>query len=159
MSDIAKKALEGLIIFAAFAILAITLWNIFKNARSGLTNQSDKTFEVISEIENEEFTRYQDTNVSGSEVLNLIKRYDGSNVGIIVTIATGNTSSSTCYCKGLSCSNGVAAYSDSVTLGTVPDAKDVTKTAKYINPTKQFSGEVLQDSAGNIVGLHFTLKN
>lgn len=159
MSDTAKKALEGLAILAAAGILILIGWNIFKPASSALTTQAGKTMEIVNEIENEEFTRYQDTNVSGSEVLNLIKRYDGSNIGIIVTIATGNTSTSTCYCKGLSCSNGVAAYSDSVTLGTVPDAKDVTKTAKYINPTKQFSGEVLQDSAGNIVGLHFTLKN
>lgn len=121
--------------------------------------QADKAMDLMSEIDEEEFTRYQSTSVSGSEILNLIKRYDGDDVGIIVTIVTGNTSTSTCYCKGLSCTNGVAAYSESATLGTIADAKDVTKTSKYINPTKKFEGEVLRDSADNIIGLHFTLSN
>lgn len=159
MSDTIKKALEGAAIIGVAALLIITLWAMFKPANDKLSKQAEKTFEVISEIENEEFTRYQDADVSGSEVLNLIKRYDGGNVGIIITIATGNTSTSTCYCKGLSCSNGVASYSDGVTLGTVTDAKDVTKPTKYINPTKKFTGEVLKDAAGNIIGLHFTLNN
>jgi flagellar basal body P-ring protein FlgI len=59
----------------------------------------------------------------------------------------------------LSYSNGVATYSDSITLGSIADAKDITKPTLYINPTKKFDGAVLKDAAGNIIGLHFTLNN
>lgn len=140
-------------------LTALFAYKSWKAAQSHAQNQVDKAFDVMSEIENDEYNRYQDASVSGSEVLNLIKRYDGKDIGIIVTISTGNTTTSTCYCKGLSCTNGVASYNDATTLGSITDAKDVTKTSKYINPTKTFLGEVLMDSAENIVGLHFTLNN
>lgn len=143
----------------AVVIFIVLAWAGIQVYLSQTQEQLDKGATVLAEINNDEFTRYQDASVSGSEVLNLIKRYDGSNTGIIVTISAGGTSTSTCYCKGLSCTNGVASFSDSTTLGTITDAKDVTKTSKYINPTKKFTGEVLKDAAGNIIGLHFTLAN
>lgn len=158
-----SKAMQNFLMLVAgigaTVIFIVFAWAGIQSYQSNAQKQMDKGATVMAEIDNEEFNRYQDTSVSGSEVLNLIKRYDGSNTGIIVTIASGGTSTSTCYCKGLSCANGVASYNDSTSLGTIADAKDVTKTSKYINPTKKFTGEVLKDAAGNIVGLHFTLSD
>lgn len=156
-----SKAVQNFLMFlaglGATVLFIVFAWSKIQVFQSQSEQQVEESLTVLSEIENEKFNRYQDATVSGSEVLNLIKRYDDGEIGIIVTISTGSTSTSTCYCKGLSCTNGVASYSSSVTLGTVADAKDVTKTTKYINPTKKFKGEVLEDAAGNIVGLHFTL--
>lgn len=157
MSKSLQNFLELVAGIGAIVIFIVLAWAGIQVYQNHAQKQMDKGATVMAEIDNEEFNRYQDASVSGSEILNLIKRYDGSNTGIIVTITASGTSTSTCYCKGLSCTNGVASYSDSTSLGSIADAKDVTKTSKYINPTKKFMGEVLKDSAGNIIGLHFTL--
>ena len=120
----------------------------------------DSTNATLSALSDTEFTMYEDTNVSGSEVLNLIKRYDDKDeIAIIVTIVGASNTVSTCYCRGITYVDGVASYNDSIPLGKISDAKDITKTYQYINPTKQFSGTVLRDAQNNVAGLHFELNH
>lgn len=157
-----KTLLEWLGIIVAlglFSMLVVWGFTQVQSSRSKADSAVSSVDSVYEEISNEEFTRYEGTDVSGSEVLSIIKRYDGKEIGVIVTINAGSTTTSTCYCTGLSYSSGVASYNTSTTLGTLAAAKDITNTGHYINPTKRFIGSVLKDSAGNIIGLHFTLDN
>ena len=156
MSDIVR-----IIIIAAVSIgLTVTLLyfftDVFDSKMGQLNEMNSESDEMVANVRDGKYTRYEDTEVSGSEVLNLIKKYKREDFGILVTIGSTTTN----YCKALT-GSASAGY----TLGTgqgsgsLADAKDITKPTLYINPTRNYSGEVCYDNQGNIVGLHFTLEN
>ena len=130
--------------------------DLFDSKMEQATEMNSETDDLIANVRDGKFTRYEDAEVSGSEVLNVIKKYKREDFGILVTIGSTTTN----YCKALT-----GSASTGYTLGTgegagvIKDAKDITKPTLYINPTRNYMGEVCYDNQGNIVGLHFTLEN
>ena len=130
--------------------------DLFDTKMEQANEMNSETDELIANVRDGKFTRYDDAEVSGSEVLNVIKKYKREDFGILVTIGSTTTN----YCKALT-----GSASTGYTLGTgegtgvIKDAKDITKPTLYINPTRNYIGEVCYDNQGNIVGLHFTLEN
>ena len=100
-----------------------------------------------AEFTDAEKTIYDGTEVSGSEVLNAIRRFSDDTCGILV-----NTKKDSTFYN----------YSFDITTGNIgTETKNDYKLAqnvesdKYINPTARFSGTVIRDVNGAITGLMF----
>lgn len=156
MSDIVRMILIAVVSIGLTVTLLYFFTDVFDSKMGQLNEMNSESDEMVANVRDGKYTRYEDTEVSGSEVLNLIKKYKREDFGILVTIGSTTTN----YCKALT-GSASAGY----TLGTgqgsgsLADAKDITKPTLYINPTRNYSGEVCYDNQGNIVGLHFTLEN
>lgn len=156
VSEIVQKILMfavGIGLCVAFLVFGTDTFNSKMDQANEMNSESD---EMIANVRDSKYTRYEDTAVSGSEVLNLIKKYKREDFGILVTIGSTTTN----YCKSLT-GSASAGYTlgTGQGAGTLTDAKDITKPMMYINPTRNYTGEVCYDNQGNIVGLHFTLEN
>ncbi|MCI7130099.1 MAG: hypothetical protein MSA09_06025 [Lachnospiraceae bacterium] len=156
MSDIVRIIIIAVVSIGLTVTLLYFFTDVFDSKMGQLNEMNSESDEMVANVRDGKYTRYEDTEVSGSEVLNLIKKYKREDFGILVTIGSTTTN----YCKALT-GSASAGY----TLGTgqgsgsLADAKDITKPTLYINPTRNYSGEVCYDNQGNIVGLHFTLEN
>lgn len=155
MSDILQKV----IFIVAGVVLAVTLvffvyTNFMKGRDSaqGVIEQNDK---MVNDLVNDRVLRYDGATVTGSEVINLITSYRSQSFGIIVTIGSTHTN----YCMSISGSDASGwTLGSNPGAGTLENARDISKTNEYINPTSNFKGAVLYDTNGNPVGLHFTLQ-
>lgn len=156
MSDIVRMILIAVVSIGLTITLLYFFTDVFNSKMDQANEMNSEADDLLANVRDGKFTRYEDAEVSGSEVLNVIKKYKSEDFGVLVTIGSTTTN----YCKALT-GSASAGY----TLGTgegagvIKDAKDITKPTLYINPTRNYIGEVCYDNQGNIVGLHFTLEN
>ena len=156
MSDIVRIIIIAVVSIGLTVTLLYFFTDVFDSKMGQLNEMNSESDEMVANVRDGKYTRYEDTEVSGSEVLNLIKKYKREDFGILVTIGSTTTN----YCKALTGSASAGyALGTGQGSGSLADAKDITKPTLYINPTRNYSGEVCYDNQGNIVGLHFTLEN
>jgi hypothetical protein len=92
-------------------------------------------------------TMYDNTEVSGSEVINVIRKFSDEMIGVKVQTKK-NTSS---YIYQFNDGDGTLKSPSSLDYKT---AQNVTGN-NYINPTGRFLGSVVRDANGTITGLSF----
>ena len=90
---------------------------------------------------------YENTEVSGSEVINVIRKFSDEMIGIKVQTKK-NTSY---YIYQFSDADGSLKNASSLDYKTAQNAV----SANYINPTGRFLGSVVRDANGTITGLSF----
>lgn len=148
--------MDNLLVKAFFAALALVFgcvlggW-IISSIRSSLdtANQANQKEEVMSQSMMEsEFTQYDATEITGSQVINIIKKYEQENVEkICIEVDNKRSVNDFVYTADLSDKASMKAK----------DAKNKGDLANYINPSSMFLGEVIRDEdTGAIIMVKFT---
>lgn len=122
---------------------------ILKSSGSSLVASfSEKMSDTYTRISESDRTRYDNTVVSGADVVNAVRGYGELEITVI-TMPTRGTTKSVSYSK-----NFVASANDvNIFLSygvTTPSDEN------YINPYARFKGEVLRNSNGALYGMKFT---
>lgn len=145
-----ENSLKGLMLAAGIIITCIIISLGFYIAREASDTASSGTGqinELKAEFADTSKTMYDNTEVSGSEVINVIRKFGDEMIGVKV-----QTKKNTSY----------YIYQFSDTDGTLKNASSLdyksaqnTASANYINPTGRFLGAVVRDANGTITGLSF----
>lgn len=148
-----ENSLKGLVLAAGTIITCIVIglgFYIAREARDTASSGAGQINKLNAEFSDTSKTMYEGTEVSGSEVLNVVRKFQDEAVGILVK----TNKSSTYYTYQFDTASGE--------LGTkvVGDYKQAQNelSASYINPNGRFEGGVVRDSNGTITGLTFTQK-
>ncbi|MDD6037497.1 MAG: hypothetical protein PUD20_01670 [bacterium] len=145
-----ENSLKGLMLAAGIIITCIIISLGFYIAREASDTASSGTGqinEMQAEFENTSKTMYDNTEVSGSEVINVIRKFSDETIGIRVQTKK-NTSF---YNYQIDEGDGSIKA-----LSTVDyKSAQVITNSNYINPTGRFLGSVIRDANGTITGLSF----
>lgn len=141
------------IIIAASVVITLALVTVgFLILRSGQDTASSaitKLDELNNQLAESEYMIYDNTEVSGSEVVNAIKKFEKDHIGI--QVITGKTSPDGKWYHNTVDSDGNITGSGNA---DIVDAIDVEDDA-YINPNGRFDAEVVRDKNGVIVAIIF----
>ena len=145
-----ENSLKGLMLAAGIIITCIIISLGFYIAREASDTASSGTGqinELHAEFADTSKTMYENTEVSGSEVINVIRKFSDEMIGIKVQTKK-NTSY---YIYQFSDSDGSLKNASSLDYKSAQNAA----SANYINPTGRFLGAVVRDANGTITGLSF----
>lgn len=123
---------------------------IAREARDTASSGAGQINKLNAEFSDTSKTMYEGTEVSGSEVLNVVRKFQDEAVGILVK----TNKSSTYYTYQFDVSSGELGTKLN---GDYKQAQNELSTS-YINPNGRFEGGVVRDSNGTITGLTFTQK-
>lgn len=145
-----ENSLKGLMLAAGIIITCIIISLGFYIAREASDTASSGTGqinELQAEFADTSKTMYENTEVSGSEVINVIRKFSDEMIGVKV-----QTKKNTRY----------YIYQFNDTDGSLKNASTLdyksaqnATSANYINPTGRFLGAVIRDANGTITGLSF----
>ena len=139
-----ENSLKGLMLAAGIIITCIIIslgFYIAREARTGQINQLQAEFTDASK------TMYDGTEVSGSEVLNVIRKFSDETMGILVQ----TNKNKTYYNYNFDVDKGELGKALD---NSYKNAQDVASD-KYINPTARFQGSIVKDVNGTIIGIVF----
>ena len=145
-----ENSLKGLMLAAGIIITCIIISLGFYIAREASDTASSGTGqinELQAEFADTSKTMYENTEVSGSEVINVIRKFSDEMIGVKVQTKK-NTSY---YIYQFSDTDGSLKNASSLDYKS---AQNVT-SSNYINPTGRFLGTVVRDANGTITGLSF----
>lgn len=120
---------------------------IAREARDTASSGAGQISKLNAEFNESDKVMYDGLDVSGSEVVNLINKYKKGNIAIKVM----TKKSVTYYGRSLTNSDTTLG---SESNASVKEAQRSTSIS-YINQNAQFSGEVLRDTNGTIIGISF----
>jgi hypothetical protein len=145
-----ENSLKGLMLAAGIIITCIIISLGFYIAREASDTASSGTGqinELQAEFSDMSKTIYDNTEVSGSEVINVIRKFSDEMLGVRVETKK-NTSY---YIYQFNDADGSLKSPSTLDYKT---AQNVTNS-NYINPTGRFLGSVVRDENGTITGLAF----
>ena len=145
-----ENSLKGLMLAAGIIITCIIISLGFYIAREASDTASSGTGqinELQAEFADTSKTMYENTEVSGSEVINVIRKFSDEMIGVKVQTKK-NTSY---YIYQFNDTDGSLKNASSLDYKS---AQNVT-SSNYINPTGRFLGTVVRDANGTITGLSF----
>jgi len=139
----------------AITLLIISIaFLMFNTSRSSTMEIVGKLGEFNTQISEGDLIMYDDYQVTGSEVKNIIKKYENEYLGI--QVITGKNRSGSWYGYNASISGSVANIGTQ-SSNKFSDTIDPTSN-QYINPNGDFMGKVYRDENGTIVALVFEQK-
>ncbi len=141
---IAEIALALLVIGV---VVGIVLFAVSK--ANTLTNEITKTTDSVLETK---FTQYDGENITGANVLNLIKTTYSEDNEVYILVKNKSNSTGVYYCYKADLTKFTAAEQSAA----IKKARSKADTGCYITPSGKFSGEVVRNSNDTIVGLIFT---
>lgn len=145
-----ENSLKGLMLAAGIIITCIIIslgFYIAREASDTANSGTGQINEMRAEFENTSKTMYDNTEVSGSEVLNVIRKFSDETLAVRV-----QTKKSTTF-YNYQINEGDGSIRDS-SNADYKSAQVVTNDS-YINPTGRFLGSVIRDANGTITGLSF----
>jgi len=146
-----ENSLKGLMLAAGIIITCIIIslgFYIAREARDTASSGTGQINQLQAEFSDTSKTMYDGTEVSGSEVINVIRKFSDDTMG--VKVVTSKTS--VFYGYSFSETDGTLGEASA---SSYKNAQDPTNT-NYINPTGRFAGSVVRDANGVITGLVFT---
>lgn len=151
----AQKFLLGAVGLIVTVLLAAVIINIMNKGRSSMNNSMDSYDAMVGQFEDVKFSVYRDSNVTGNEVINLLKNLNVSdNVSVIVKSKAGATCTWTAAAGG---SVTAAITGGSATTGTLSDVGTKAHDA-YINALGAYKGSVQTNANGAILSVTFEQK-
>ena len=145
-----ENSLKGLMLAAGIIITCIIISLGFYIAREASDTASSGTGqinELQAEFADTSKTMYENTEVSGSEVINVIRKFSDEMIGVKVQTKK-NTSY---YIYQFIDTDGSLKNASTLDYKSAQNAT----SANYINPTGRFLGAVIRDANGTITGLSF----
>lgn len=146
-----ENSLKGLTLAAGIIITCIIIslgFYVAREARDTAANGTGQINKLQAEFADTSKTMYDGTEVSGSEVLNVIRKYSDETFGILVH----TNKQSTYYHYQFDVSTGQLGK---IVNNSYKSAQDIGNSC-YINPTGRFEGNVVKDANGTIIGLVFS---
>lgn len=146
-----ENSLKGLILAAGTVITCIIIslgFYIAREAKDTAASGAGQINKLNAEFAENEKTLYDGTEVSGSEVLNVIRRFQNEVCGICVK----TNKCETFYGYAFDLMSGDLN-------GEVENTYKIARTEEnkeYINPSARFLGNVIRDVNGTITGIEFT---
>lgn len=145
-----ENSLKGLMLAAGIIITCIIIslgFYIAREARDTASEGTGQINQLQAEFTDASKTMYDGTEVSGSEVLNVIRKFGDETMGVLVKTNKNNTY----YNYQFDAEKGeLGAAVDN----SYKNAQDVSNE-KYINPTARFQGSIVKDINGAIIGIVF----
>lgn len=145
------KWAAGIVITLAIISIAFIVFNI---AKDGTMAGINKISAMNAQIAESDITIYDDQEISGSEVVNVIRKFNKSYLAI--QVKTGKDTSGTWYGYNASVSSGVATMG-SESSSDIANAIDETHV-RYINPNGRFISKVYRDNNGTAIVITFLQK-
>lgn len=145
-----ENSLKGLMMAAGIIITCIIISLGFYIAREASDTASSGTGqinELQAEFADTSKMMYDNTEVSGSEVINVIRKFGDEMLGVKVQTKK-NTSY---YIYQFNDADGSLGNSSALDYKSA----QVATNGNYINPTGRFLGTVVRDANGTITGLSF----
>lgn len=146
-----ENSLKGLILAAGTIITCVVIslgFFISREAKETAANGANQINKLNSEFVESDKIIYDGATVSGSEVINVIKKMKNDKIGILVV-----TNKSSNY-YGYKFDEATGNLMDKVE-GDYAEAC-ISTNVKYINPYANFEGKVIKDSNDVITGIKFT---
>ncbi|MCG7409169.1 ABC transporter permease [Paenibacillus sp. ACRRX] len=155
MSNAQRALLVAAGLFLTIALITLVV-NLFTSAQDASKEAQSKFSDLQTELSQTEFSIYDNTTLSGSQVLNTIRKYmKKDQFGVQVTTAKSAGSSgnsSTFYGNTFTDTGEINNPQDrNVKLDT---ALDETLNS-YINPSGKFKGTVIRDGNNVVRGIQF----
>lgn len=145
------KWAAGIVITLAIISIAFIVFNM---AKDGTMEGVNKIGAMNAQIAESDITIYNNQEISGSEVVNVIRKFEESYLAILVQ--TGKNTSGTWYGYNATISSEVATMGSS-TSSSIENAVDETNN-QYINPNGRFKGKVYRDVNGTAIAIVFNQK-
>lgn len=146
----------GVLFFIAVVSIGISLLN---QSTEIAQQQAAELSDIQERLSSAKFSAYDNTSVTGSQVLSCIKNFREDKD--IISIQVKTNKSTNVYLNSATFGN------DNVTLGSAHDDSTVEKeikeardesNSKYINPVGKFDAQIRKDNNGVISGITFVQK-
>ncbi|MHB0865186.1 ABC transporter permease [Paenibacillus sp. SEL3] len=144
-------------IFLTIALITIVVI-LFISAQEATKTAQNNFADIQTELSQASFTVYDGTTISGSQVTNALRKFQGKDQ-FGIQIKTGKNMAGQWYGNALNIS------SDSEQYGAVNGGSDKTgkitntlneKENEYVNPSGKFKAEIVKDKSNVVRGLLFT---
>lgn len=163
MNNAQRALLIAAGLFLTIALITLVV-NLFGSAQEASKQAQNDFSSMQTELSNAAFDGYDNTTLTGSQVLNAIRKYlTKESFGIQVRTGKNKLVSSTTgmwYNHEIDIDGGSGSVSygeiiDDDADGTLTIATD-EESDHYINPSGQFKGLVIRDNNGVVRGIIFT---
>jgi len=152
-----ENSLKAIIIGAGVVITMAVVSIGFILMRSG-QNTALKTIgrleRLNTELSESQYTIYDGLEISGSEVVNTVRRFKDDYIGIKVITNKNKSGNGKWYINEVDTSTGKIIGNST---GNISDLMDEAKD-DYVNPNGIFKGQVIRDENGRIIALIFEQK-
>jgi membrane-associated HD superfamily phosphohydrolase len=138
--------LFGMILTAAIIIYFKVFYEDISVASGKIAEKSIKAAEDFDEYE---FTKYEDEEITGSQVVNYIKEQLGDYTAV---------ETAPIYVRVISMVSGIRYSNDYWNKSRIKDIRNVSVVENFIKPTAHFTCEVLRSENKVILGICFTQK-
>ncbi len=148
------KALDIVKLVAVVGIVLGTItigYLMFNTGSENAKIANDKIASQNAQMLESDISIYDGMTVSGSDVLNAIRKFQNDYLSI--EVVTGRDTSGTSYIYNSTESSGVINMGSEITFD-ITKAMDKTENT-YINPTGRFLGSIYRDANGNIAKIKF----
>ncbi len=153
MDNALKAIMIGVGVVITLAVISIGFL-ILRQGQDTSKNALNKIDNMNTSLAESDYTLYDGLEVSGSEVLNTIRKFKSEYIAI--QVKTGRDASGTWYIYNATESNGTAQVEGEIDFD-LSDALDPA-TNQYINPNGRFLGSVLRDTNGSVSAIVFEQK-
>jgi hypothetical protein len=146
-----ENATKAIMIGASIVIVLVIVSIAFLVLRSGQDTAKlglTKMEQVNGDIKESDIKMYDRMTISGSEVVNLLSKYQKGSFGL--KVITGKDTTGTWYIKTVdeAASNALGSDSSADMGNTMVETSD-----KYVNPNGKFMGKILRDKNGSVTGI------
>ncbi|MBU5443161.1 ABC transporter permease [Paenibacillus sp. MSJ-34] len=160
MNNAQKALVMAAGIFLAIALITIAVV-LFISAQEATKSAQNNFSNIQTELSQTAFTVYDNTVVSGSQVINALRKYsDKDQFGI--RVVTGKNRAGAWYGKVLKTNVGVESPEYGSITDIEPDGRLAFATDEaqidYVNPSGKFQANIVQDSSNVIRGIIFVQK-
>lgn len=152
----ALKVAAGLFLTIALITIVVVL---FISAQEATKTAQNNFSSIQKELDQTQYAVYDNTNISGSQVVSSLRKFqDQKSFGIQVITGRNKTGSWYMHEVNTTASPDSTEYgsvNSSTAGGTFKDALDETSN-NYINPTGTFKSEIVRDRSNVVRALIFT---
>lgn len=147
-------------IFLTIALITIVVV-LFISAQEATKSAQNNFADIQTEMSQAAFTVYDNTTVSGSQVLNALRKFqDKGEFG--VQVATGKNKGGSWYFKtintsGVAGDSGYGSVTNDSPSGSIAKASNEIEI-EYVNPSGKFEANVVKDNSNVIRGITFKQK-
>jgi hypothetical protein len=145
-----ENSLKGLLLAAGTIITCVVIslsFFIAREAKNTANNGANQINQLNAEFMESDKTIYDGARVSGSEVINVIKKF--SNEQISVSVKTNKGITYYGYCLDEASGNITT-----ISSADIKNAYEISHS-NYINPYGMFLGKVIRDANNVITGIRF----
>lgn len=157
MNNAQRALLVAAGLFLTIALITLVV-NLFGSAQEASKQAQNDFSSMQTELAAQAFDGYDNTTLTGSQVLNAIRKYS-KKASFGIQVRTGKniiaSQAGSWYINTVETSTG-ANYGNirGGPDGQLDNAQDESRT-EYINPSGQFKGKVIRDSSNAIRGIIF----